>query len=251
MPHLNQSKRLQCKSMEIKNSHRLIMDFCDMFPTVPTRTFHSDLGDKMRKIEAWHGFLETMNSWLALQDKAYVNEIRLCISVKDEIRQDLLPPDTAARSAKLFEFGKVGAWLNGQIKCLLQATRRFSHLAPEYSIVVLDGTPSYVKRQYVALHGNANSWSELTKSLKYFEEQLRMCDVPTAANRGMAGEKGGKGGKGGQGESKSGKGTGKPTSKGEKGEKGEKGGDKGKKKKNRGSRAYTGCDGDALCPTKS
>ena len=162
--------------MEIKNSHRLIMDFCgvydcrnlspcmhnsrdseerrndanlqllrlkprqkprrhlhrvtrssprlrphgvfflpqgDMFPTVPTRTFHSDLGDKMRKIEAWHGFLETMNSWLALQDKAYVNEIRLCISVKDEIRQDLLPPDTAARSAKLFEFGKVGAWLNG------------------------------------------------------------------------------------------------------------------------------------------
>ncbi|CAE7222747.1 unnamed protein product [Symbiodinium natans] len=43
-------------------------------------------------------------------------------------------------------------------------------------------------RQYVALHGNANSWSELTKSLKYFEEQLRMCDVPTAANRGMDGK---------------------------------------------------------------
>ena len=47
---------------------------------------------------------------------------------------------------------------------------------------------SHPARQYVALHGNANSWSELTKSLKYFEEQLKMCDVPTAANRGMDGK---------------------------------------------------------------
>ena len=43
-----------------------------------------------------------MSSWLALQDEVDVNEIRLCISVKDEIREDRLPPDTAARSAKLF-----------------------------------------------------------------------------------------------------------------------------------------------------
>ena len=262
---------------------------------------HQEMGrDRMREIEAWHGFLETMSSWLALQDEAYVNELRLCISVKDEIRQDRLPPDTAARSAKLFYLlsQSLAKWERG-LELLRSCSKRQGMSATgyeavrtlhlNYSIVsrmeavyVRDGcmklhaqcsglkkpmdiirhledeiakaeiklsnfpelklseadrcslllqAVSHPARQYVALHGNANSWSELTKSLKYFEEQLRMCDVPTAANRGMdnklcdhcgkhghvakdcwvrqreAGEKGGKGGKG---ESKSGKGTGGP-----------------------------------------
>ena len=254
----------------------------------------------MREIEAWHGFLETMSSWLALQDEAYVNELRLCISVKDEIRQDRLPPDTAARSAKLFYLlsQSLAKWERG-LELLRSCSKRQSMSATgyeavctlhlNYSIVsrmeavyVRDGcmklhaqcsglkkpmdiirhledeiakaeiklsnfpelklfeadrcsillqAVSHPARQYVALHGNANSWSELTKSLKYFEEQLRMCDVPTAANRGMDGklcdhcgkhghvakdcwsrqrEAGEKGGKGGKGESKSGKGAGGP-----------------------------------------
>ena len=71
-------------------------------PQLPVKAHQEVCRDRMREIEAWHGFLETMSSWLALQDEAYVNKIRLCIGVKDEIRQDLLPPDTAARSAKLF-----------------------------------------------------------------------------------------------------------------------------------------------------
>ena len=33
-------------------------------------------------------------------------------------------------------------------------------------------------RQYVALHGDSKSMAGLTKSLKYFEEQLRMCELP-------------------------------------------------------------------------
>ena len=307
---------------------------------------HQEMGrDRMREIEAWHGFLETMSSWLALQDEAYVNELRLCISVKDEIRQDRLPPDTAARSAKLFYLlsQSLAKWERG-LELLRSCSKRQSMSATgyeavrtlhlNYSIVsrmeavyVRDGcmklhaqcsglrrpmdiirhledeiakaeiklsnfpelklseadrcsillqAVSHPARQYVALHGNAHSWSELTKSLKYFEEQLRMCDVPTAANRGMDGklcdhcgkhghvakdcwvrqrEAGEKGGKGGQGESKSGKGTGgpkgqrSPTSKGaprsptpegkpnSKGEKGEKG-EKGKDKgKNKKNRA--------------
>ena len=188
--------------------------------------------------------LETMSSWLALQDEAYANEIRLCISVKDEIRQDLLPPDTAARSAKLFYLlsQSLAKWERG-LELLRSCSKRQSMSAtgfPELKLseadrcCILLQAVSHPARQYVALHGDANSWSELTKSLKYFEEQLRMCDLPTAANRGMdgklcdhcgkhghvakdcwsrqrdAGEKGGKGGKGGRGESKSGKGTGGP-----------------------------------------
>ena len=262
---------------------------------------HQEMGrDRMREIEAWHSFLETLSSWLALQDEAYVNEIRLCVGVKDEIRQDLLPPDTAARSAKLFYLlsQSLAKWERG-LELLRSCSKRQSMSATgyeavrtlhlNYSIVsrmeavhVRDGcmklhaqcsglkkpmdiirhledeiakaeiklsnfpelklseadrcsillqAVSHPARQYVALHGNANSWSELTKSLKYFEEQLRMCDVPTAANRGMDGklcdhcgkhghvakdcwsrqrEAGEKGGKGGKGESKSGKGTGGP-----------------------------------------
>ena len=297
----------------------------------------------MREIEAWHSFLETLSSWLALQDEAYVNEIRLCVGVKDEIRQDLLPPDTAARSAKLFYLlsQSLAKWERG-LELLRSCSKRQSMSATgyeavrtlhlNYSIVsrmeavyVRDGcmklhaqcsglkkpmdiirhledeiakaeiklsnfpelklseadrcsillqAVSHPARQYVALHGNANSWSELTKSLKYFEEQLRMCDVPTAANRGMdgklcdhcgkhdhvakdcwsrqreAGEKGGKGGKGGQGESKSGKGTGgpkgqrsptpkgtprSPTPKGKPTSKGEKG-EKGERGKDKGKK---------------
>ena len=58
-----------------------------------------------------------------------------------------------------------------------------AHGHQHYRCSILLQAVSHPARQY----GNANSWSE-TKSLKYFEEQLRMCDVPTAANRGMDGK---------------------------------------------------------------
>ena len=96
---------------------------------------HQEMGrDRMREIEAWHGFLETMSSWL--EDEAYVNELRLCISVKDEIRQDRLPPDTAARSAKLFYLlsQSLAKWERG-LELLRSCSKRQSMSATGYEAV--------------------------------------------------------------------------------------------------------------------
>ena len=41
-------------------------------------------------------------------------------------------------------------------------------------------------RQYVVLRGRSNDWLSLTTSLKYDEEQLRMCKTPGASNRAMS-----------------------------------------------------------------
>ena len=51
-----------------------------------------------------HTFLETLSSWLALQEEAFVRELQLCVPVKTEILQTKLPSDTAARSSKLFYY---------------------------------------------------------------------------------------------------------------------------------------------------
>ncbi len=116
--------------------------------------------------------------------------------------------------------------------------------------LLLQAIPSEV-RQYVVLHGHSNDWKSLTASLKYYEEQLRMCETPANARamdtlceycgkRGHTkdfcwqkkkddkskGEKGsgkkGGGKKGDKGKS--------PGGKGEKGEKGNKGKEKEKEK---------------------
>ena len=36
-------------------------------------------------------------------------------------------------------------------------------------------------RQYVVLHGKSDDWEALRKSLTYYEEQLRLCDLPGSA----------------------------------------------------------------------
>ena len=58
----------------------------------------------MKEVEGWHTFLETLSSWLALQEEAFVRELQLCVPVKAEILQTKLPSDTAARSSKLFYY---------------------------------------------------------------------------------------------------------------------------------------------------
>ena len=58
----------------------------------------------MKEAEGWHTFLETLSSWLALQEEAFVRELQLCVPVKTEILQTKLPSDTAARSSNLFYY---------------------------------------------------------------------------------------------------------------------------------------------------
>ena len=47
----------------------------------------------MKEVETWHSFLETLSSWLALQEEAFVRELQLCIPVKTEILQAPEPRD--------------------------------------------------------------------------------------------------------------------------------------------------------------
>ena len=56
----------------------------------------------MKEVEGWHTFLETLNSWLSLEE-AFVRELQLCVPVK-KILQTKFPSDTAARSSKLFYY---------------------------------------------------------------------------------------------------------------------------------------------------
>ena len=46
------------------------------------------------EVEGWHTFLETLSSWLALQEEAFLREFQLYVSVKTKIVQTKLPSDT-------------------------------------------------------------------------------------------------------------------------------------------------------------
>ena len=45
-------------------------------------------------------------------------------------------------------------------------------------------------REYLVLHGKTGSWSEMSASLRFYEEQLRMVKLPGGGVRGLKGDKG-------------------------------------------------------------
>ena len=210
---------------------------------------HQGMGKgRMKEVETWHAFMETLSSWLALQEEAFVRELQLCIPVKTEIEQVILNPETAARSAKLFYYLKqsLSKWergleiirscskRQGQSTCGYEVVRTITsqysivsrmeavfvrdhclklhtgckhlrnptdiirHLEDEFSraeakltnftelklseadrcSVLLQALSSEV-RQYVVLHGSSSDWASLKKSLTYYEEQLRLCEIPS------------------------------------------------------------------------
>ena len=214
---------------------------------------HQGMGKgRMREVECWHSFLETLSSWLALQDEAYVRELQFCIKTKHEIDQSSLAADVAARSAKLFYLTQsLAKWERGlellrscskrqaqsatgyevvrtinaqhsivsrmeavvvrehclklhqECKNIRQPTDIIRHLEDEFSraeakltnfselklseadrcSVLLQALGPEV-RQYVLLHGGSSDWDSLRKSLTYYEEQLRLCEIPVS-NRAL------------------------------------------------------------------
>ncbi|CAE7428774.1 unnamed protein product, partial [Symbiodinium sp. CCMP2456] len=76
--------------------------------------------------------------------------------------------------------------------------------AADRSAILLQAV-SVQAREYLVLHGKTGSWREMSESLRFYEEQLRMVELPGGGLRGLKGEKGDKGGKG---KPKGGKGTG-------------------------------------------
>ena len=219
-------------------------------PPLPLIDHHVMGKGRMKEVEGWHTFLETLSSWLALQEEAFVRELQLCVPVKTEILQTKLPSDTAARSSKLFYYltQSLAKWERG-LELLRSCSKRQGMSAcgyevvrtttSQYSIVsrmeavyvrdsalklfqsvggikrptdlirhledafakseskltnfpelklseadrcsVLLQSLSAEVRQYVVLHGKSDDWEALRKSLTYYEEQLRLCDLPGSA----------------------------------------------------------------------
>ena len=217
-------------------------------PNLPMIDHQGMSKGRMREVECWHSFLETLSSWLALQDEAYVRELQYCIKTKHEIDQASLAADVAARSAKLFYYltQSLSKWERGlellrscskrqsqsatgyevvrtinaqysivsrmeavvvrehclklhqECKNIRQPTDVIRHLEDEFSraeskltnfaelklseadkcSVLLQALGPEV-RQYVLLHGSSSDWKALTKSLTYYEEQLRLCEIPS------------------------------------------------------------------------
>ena len=219
-------------------------------PPLPLIDHHVMGKGRMKEVEGWHTFLETLSSWLALQEEAFVRELQLCVPVKTEILQTKLPSDTAARSSKLFYCltQSLAKWERG-LELLRSCSKRqgmsacgyevVRTITSQYSIVsrveavyvrdsalklfqsvggikrptdlirhledafakseskltnfpelklseadrcsVLLQSLSAEVRQYVVLHGKSDDWEALRKSLTYYEEQLRLCDLPGSA----------------------------------------------------------------------
>ncbi|OLP75775.1 hypothetical protein AK812_SmicGene44377 [Symbiodinium microadriaticum] len=194
-------------------------------PNLPVIDHQGMSKGRMREVECWHSFLETLSSWLALQDEAYVRELQFCVKTKHEIEQASLAADVAARSAKLFYYltQSLAKWERGlellrscskrqsqsatgyEVECknIRQPTDVIRHLEDEFSraeskltnfaelklseadkcSVLLQALGPQI-RQYVLLHGSSSDWKALTKSLTYYEEQLRLCEVPSS-NRAL------------------------------------------------------------------
>ena len=98
---------------------------------------HQGMGKgRMKEVETWHSFMETLSSWLALQEEAFVRELQLCIPVKTEILQASLNPETAARSSKLFYYltQSLAKWERG-IELLKSCSKRQAQSACGYEVI--------------------------------------------------------------------------------------------------------------------
>ncbi|CAE7245639.1 unnamed protein product [Symbiodinium sp. CCMP2592] len=91
---------------------------------------------RMKEVETWHSFMETLSSWLALQEEAFVRELQLCIPVKKEIVQADLNPETAARSSKLFYYltQSLAKWERGS-ELLRSCSKRQGQSACGYEVI--------------------------------------------------------------------------------------------------------------------
>ena len=94
------------------------------------------MGKGRMKEVTWHSFMETLSSWLALQEEAFVRELLLCIPVKSEIKQVELNAETAARSSKLFYYltQSLAKWDRG-LELLRSCSKRQGQSACGYKVI--------------------------------------------------------------------------------------------------------------------
>ena len=125
----------------------------------------------MKEVETWHSFMETLSSWLALQEEAFVRELQLCIPVKSEIKQVDLNAETAARSSKLFYYltQSLAKWDRG-----LELLRSCSKRQGQSACLRLRGDSDYhLSVQYRLEDGGclrARTGAEVVSAREPFEE---------------------------------------------------------------------------------
>ena len=149
---------------------------------------HQGMGKgRMREVECWHSFLETLSSWLALQDEAYVRELQFCIKTKHEIDQSSLGADVAARSAKLFYYltQSLAKWERG-LELLRSCSKRQAQSATGYEVVrtinaqysIVSRMEAVVVREHcLKLHQECKNIRQPTDIIRHLEDEFSRAEA--------------------------------------------------------------------------
>ena len=142
---------------------------------------------RMREVECWHSFLETLSLWLALQDEAYVRELQFCIKTKHKIDQSSLAADVAARSAKLFYYltQSLAKWERG-LELLRSCSKRQAQSATGYEFVrtinaqysIVSRMEAVVVREHcLKLHQECKNIRQPTVLIRHLEDEFSRAEA--------------------------------------------------------------------------
>ncbi|CAE7304283.1 unnamed protein product [Symbiodinium sp. CCMP2592] len=162
---------------------------------------HQGMGKgRMKEVETWHSFMETLRSELLRScskrqgQSACGYEVIRTITSQYSIVSRMEAVFVREQSLKLYQhvghmkrptdlirhledsFSKSEAKLSNFPELKLSEADRCSVLLQSLSAEV---------RQYVVLHGSSSDWEALRKTLTYYEEQLRLCEAPGSSGRAL------------------------------------------------------------------
>ena len=141
----------------------------------------------MKEVETWHSFMETLSSWLALQEEAFVRELQLCIPVKSEIKQVDLNVETAARSSKLFYYltQSLAKWDRG-LELLRSCSKRQGQSACGYEVIrtitsqysiVSRMEAVFVREQALKLYQHVSHLKRPTDLIRHLEDSFSKAEA--------------------------------------------------------------------------
>ena len=142
---------------------------------------------RMKEVETWHSFMETLSSWLALQEEAFVRELQLCIPVKSEIKQVDLNSETAARSSKLFYYltQSLAKWDRG-LELLRSCSKRQGQSACGYEVIrtitsqysiVSRMEAVFVREQALKLYQHVSHLKRPTDLIRHLEDSFSKAEA--------------------------------------------------------------------------
>ena len=142
---------------------------------------------RMKEVETWHSFMETLSSWLALQEEAFVRELQLCIPVKSEIKQVDLNVETAARSSKLFYYltQSLAKWDRG-LEFLRSCSKRQGQSACGYEVIrtitsqysiVSRMEAVFVREQALKLYQHVSHLKRPTDLIRHLEDSFSKAEA--------------------------------------------------------------------------